>query len=347
MIRTRCELLIQRMKASRVSVQQCADDSGIAKRTLIRYRQGEALQPEEEVVRCLAQRLDLDPGELMAAVIAAARLNVENGLLTPSGAPAEEGRTVGGVDCYEESSLRDEVERRVDAAVGKMFSTTAPGQGTLAIAMAPTQNLDERVRKARSGRGPRPLLTLVGGYAGSGKSEFGKALAKITGWAMIDKDVTARPMTEELLRSHGGDPNDRHSELYLERVRPLEYLSTMEAACRSLECNLSTVVTAPFLREMGDETWCSRLIHRCASMGAETAFVWVDCDLPTMHDHLRQRSAARDTWKLANWDEYAATVNVNMRPCVPHIVVDNRCNAATCLADQAAALAEQVGRQGK
>lgn len=229
----------------------------------------------------------------------------------------------------------------------KLFSRTAPGDGTLVAAMVPEQNLDERVRKARGGQRNRPLLVLVGGYAGSGKSEFGKALARVTGWAVIDKDVTARPMTEQLLQARGADPNDRHSELYLDHVRPLEYRSTMEAACRSLECKLSTVVTAPFLRELNDESWCSRLIHRCASLGADVAFVWVDCDLPTMHDHIRQRGAARDAWKLAHWDEYEATVDIRMRPCVSHIVVDNRYNAAICLADQAAAIADQVSFDGQ
>lgn len=210
------------------------------------------------------------------------------------------------------------------------------------VAMVPAQSPDERMKKAHVAPRKRPSLILVGGYAGSGKTEFGQALARITGWVVIDKDVTARPMTEQLLLARGGDPNDRHSELYLKHVRPLEYLSTMEAAYRSLEGQLSTVVTAPFLRELMDKSWCSLLFRHCATLGADVACVWLDCDLLTMHDHIRQRGAARDAWKLANWNEYQAKVDVRMRPCIPHIVVDNRSDAAIDLAHQAATIAERV-----
>jgi hypothetical protein len=53
----------------------------------------------------------------------------------------------------------------------------------------------------------RPLLTVVGGYAGSGKSEFGGFLSSLTGWTLLDKDTLTRPFAERLLVSLGGDPN--------------------------------------------------------------------------------------------------------------------------------------------
>ena len=191
-----------------------------------------------------------------------------------------------------------------------------------------------------------PLLILVGGYAGSGKSEFGKAVAQVTGWPVVDKDVTARPMTEQLLEALGQDRNDRHGQVYIEKVRPLEYRCTMEAAERNIQCGHSTIVTAPFLREMSSPTWTSELKNRCEWIGCEPVYVWMDCDMDTMRVHIERRGAARDAWKIANWSEYEATVDLAMRPCVPHVVVDNRANAALSLAAQALALTQRSGQEG-
>jgi transposase len=57
-----------------------------------------------------------------------------------------------------------------------------------------------------------------------------------------------------------------------------------------------------------------------------------------MREYLQARGAARDTWKLTAWDEYTATVDLSLRPRCDHIVVDNRLNAATSLAEQARSL---------
>jgi predicted kinase len=98
-------------------------------------------------------------------------------------------------------------------------------------------------------------LALVAGYAGSGKSEAGKILASATGWAMLDKDTLSRPMTERLLEALGGDPDDRHSPMYLEHARPLEYACLMKSVWENLECGISVVAVAPFLAESADAQW--------------------------------------------------------------------------------------------
>jgi predicted kinase/transcriptional regulator with XRE-family HTH domain len=184
----------------------------------------------------------------------------------------------------------------------------------------------------------RPMLVLVGGYAGSGKTEFGGFLSSITGWTLLDKDMLTRPLAEGLLVSLGGDPNDRHTPLYRERVRPLEYRCLLSTAYENLMRGVSTVLAAPFVAEIADEAWLSRMLNRCAERAIDVTVVWMQCDLGTMRDYLQARGAARDTWKLTTWDEYAATVELSLRPRCDHIVVDNRLNAATSLAEQARSL---------
>ncbi|MET0415024.1 MAG: hypothetical protein ABW022_03255 [Actinoplanes sp.] len=48
-----------------------------------------------------------------------------------------------------------------------------------------------------------PHVVLIGGYAGSGKSELGRIIARETGWPMIDKDTITRPVVEATWFSRG------------------------------------------------------------------------------------------------------------------------------------------------
>jgi predicted kinase len=185
-------------------------------------------------------------------------------------------------------------------------------------------------------------LALVAGYAGSGKSEAGKLLAAATGWAMLDKDTLSRPITERLLQAMGGDPDDRHSSVYLEHVRPLEYECLMKAAWENLECGISVVLVAPFLAEAADTQWTGRVARRCRRLGARFEALWVDSDLESMREHLISRNASRDTWKLAHWSSYVDGIDLNLRPVVPHHVIDNRITAFRPLAEQLESVAQML-----
>lgn len=204
--------------------------------------------------------------------------------------------------------------------------------------------LQDRVLEAyrdRDAHAQRPSVTLVGGYAGSGKSEFARFLSSITGWAFLDKDTLTRPLAEALLVSYGSEPHDRHTQLYREHVRPLEYVTLLRTAMQNLDHRVSSVLAAPFIGEIADESWLGRLRNQCGSRGAELTVVWVDCDEQSMHDYLMFRGAERDRWKLENWADYLATVDFTLQPSCPHFVVDNRLNATVSIAEQATALASR------
>ncbi|MEU6441412.1 AAA family ATPase [Streptomyces sp. NPDC047046] len=185
-------------------------------------------------------------------------------------------------------------------------------------------------------------FVLVAGYAGSGKSEAGKLLASVTGWALIDKDTLTRPFVEALLRAHGVDPDDRQSPFYLEQVRPLEYDCLLKTCWENLEHGIPVVAVAPFLREVTDPRWNDRTRRHAARLGAATEVLWVDSDHTSMRERLTSRNASRDTWKLANWREYVRTVVVSSRPEGPYEAVDNRVSAGTPLAEQIEAVAERL-----
>ncbi|MFD6227019.1 AAA family ATPase [Streptomyces sp. NPDC060232] len=219
-------------------------------------------------------------------------------------------------------------------AVERALLQIAPGRPD-----SPSDDLQHRImdawkRRHTGGDPNRPTLVLVGGLAGSGKSEFARFISQLTGWPVLDKDPITRPLAERLLSELGCDPNDRHSALYREKVRPLEYQCLLEAAYANVDCSISTVLTAPFIAELSDPRWVQRLVNRCEARGVSVSVMWIQCDLDTMREYITFRSAARDSWKIQNWDEYAATVDPELRPSVPHLVVDNRLGAAISLTDQ-------------
>jgi predicted kinase len=188
-------------------------------------------------------------------------------------------------------------------------------------------------------------LVLVGGYAGSGKTEFGQHLASITGWTLLDKDALTRPLTESYLLALGTDPNDRQTDVYKQHVRPLEYRCLLNAAFSNLDNGVSTVLTAPFLQEMPDPSWLRRIAHRCAAEAIDVAVVWIHCDVDTMYAYLQGRGAARDAWKLTHWDEYLGSIELELRPRCPHLEVDNGESAAIGLAAQAQRFVSRVSHE--
>lgn len=174
-----------------------------------------------------------------------------------------------------------------------------------------------------AGRDLPPQLIVIGGYAGSGKSELGRILAKSSGWPILDKDTMTRPVVETALEVHGLPPQDRDSETYVATIRPREYEALMATADENLACGVSAIVTAPFLAEFRNAAWVERTRATCANYGAEPTFVWMDCDADSMHTYLRRRGAGRDTWKLANWDDYLARLDLDFAPDFPHVLVHN------------------------
>ena len=180
-----------------------------------------------------------------------------------------------------------------------------------------------------------PTVLLVGGYAGSGKSEYAKFLGGLTGWPILDKDSLTRPLVDQLLVALGGEANDRSSDLYRERVRPLEYRCLMEAAWDNLDCGISTILDAPFIAEFSQSDWMLRFNNRCKSKRVAVAAIWVECDPDSMQEYIEFRGAPRDMWKMDAWEDYLATLNLEMRPQGPHFVVNNRLGAAIAAVDQA------------
>ncbi|MCU1646409.1 MAG: hypothetical protein JWN03_6684 [Nocardia sp.] len=169
----------------------------------------------------------------------------------------------------------------------------------------------------------RPQVIYVGGYAGSGKTEFGRILAKKTGWAMLDKDTITRAVVDTALVQLGSTVSDRESPIYLDFVRPAEYECLAATVRENVGCGVSVVTTAPYLKEFGSEAWFRRTAAELDAMGADMEVVWIRCQPDSMHSYITRRGAARDSGKLANWDGYVRGINIAFEPPWQHTIVMN------------------------
>ncbi|MFD8497969.1 GntR family transcriptional regulator [Amycolatopsis sp. NPDC059657] len=209
------------------------------------------------------------------------------------------------------------ISRALDLLVKEGLVVTKPRAGSFV-------NIPGADQQAGAARGrTRQIKVIVAGYAGSGKTEVGRIISRLTGWAMEDKDTGTRPVVEAMLRALGRSPHDRESEVYLEQVRPAEYEALRELALENLSCGNSVVATAPYLRELADRQWCQREQADADALGVELRVIWVRTDADSMLVYLKRRGAARDTHKLEHWDEYVANVRFDFTPEMPHHVLDN------------------------
>jgi len=174
-----------------------------------------------------------------------------------------------------------------------------------------------------SGEPRRPHAFLIGGYAGSGKSELARVLSRLTGAAIIDKDTITRPVVERLLEDLGRPAHDRESQTYLEQVRPHEYEALLATIQENADVGVGVIATAPFIREFQDAAWIERVGTRLNAAGVGLTLVWVRCDATTMHTYLKRRGAARDTGKLVDWNDYAAGIDLDFQPVADHVIIDN------------------------
>jgi DNA-binding transcriptional regulator YhcF (GntR family) len=188
-----------------------------------------------------------------------------------------------------------------------------------------------------------PHVVLIGGYAGSGKTELGRILARETSWPILDKDTLTRPVVEAALEVLGCSPHDRESPTYLNVIRPREYEVLMSAMTENVQCGTSVIVTAPFILEFRDTAWINRVEATCQDMNAALSIVWVYCDATTMHTYIRHRGAARDAAKLENWNAYLATIDLEFRPPVSHTVIDNSASVVPLQSQAKKLLASVIG----
>ncbi|ROR27479.1 hypothetical protein EDD66_106176 [Mobilisporobacter senegalensis] len=80
----------------------------------------------------------------------------------------------------------------------------------------------------------------------------------------------------------------------------------------ALDYDDMVLINAPFTREIRDNEYISNLKNKLKEKDVRLVVIWVETSVEVCKQRMIARNNDRDTWKLANWDEYIKGVNFNI-----------------------------------
>ena len=149
-------------------------------------------------------------------------------------------------------------------------------------------------------------MILVTSPPASGKTFVSKQIAKkLPNVVYLDKDALI-PLSSRIFYV-AGQENNRSSAFFEEHIRNFEYETILNLGFEAIEYANLVLINAPFTREVRDNEYIKNLKAKLAEHNAELIVIWVVTDIEISRKRMIARNSPRDTWKLANWDEYVAS----------------------------------------
>src|SRR5215469_7065273 len=175
---------------------------------------------------------------------------------------------------------------------------------------------------------------VVAGPPGAGKTTVARVLlAALTPTpALLDKDTMFGSFVEYILTSSGRSIGEREGPWYDEHIKVHEYWGMTATAKQIRSFGCPVLLSAPFTQQIHHlqrwQSWTQEL------GGEPVRLIWVRSDARTLRQRLDRRESERDEGKLANFDAFIGSMNLDTEPTAPHTTVDNRLSAEGTLAAQ-------------
>lgn len=151
-------------------------------------------------------------------------------------------------------------------------------------------------------------LILVTSPPASGKTYISKQLAKALKQVVyLDKD-TLIGLSKQIFMVAGEEYN-RSSEFFEKNIRDYEYETIVAQALEALDYDDIVLINAPFTSEIRDKDYIQNLKNMLKEKNASLVVIWVETAVEVVKQRMIIRNSDRDTWKIANWEEYIAGVN--------------------------------------
>lgn len=158
----------------------------------------------------------------------------------------------------------------------------------------------EAVLRAATPGSAAARLAVIAGAPGSGKSRLAEALQRVLpGSFVVDKDWCSGPFILEIARQTATPPEEAYgTDLYWERLRPLEYGTAVASAC----ANLVGARTVFLVGGWGPELGVEHLWTSLRDTIAPSKLVVIHLDPPGIEEW-RDRMAARGSRTDSPWFE--------------------------------------------
>lgn len=154
-------------------------------------------------------------------------------------------------------------------------------------------------------------MILVTSPPACGKTKLSKKLAtQLEHVVYLDKDSLI-PLSKQIF-AVAGEPYNRSSDFFEHNIRNYEYEVIVDMGLEALKYDNVVLINAPFTLEIRDPAYIANLCAKLAEADARLSIVWIVTDPEVCHQRMIHRNSDRDTWKLANWDEYIKTVNFDV-----------------------------------
>lgn len=166
-------------------------------------------------------------------------------------------------------------------------------------------------------------LILVTSPPASGKTYISKQLAtRLKHVVYLDKD-TLIVLSNQIFKVAGVEPN-RSSDFFEENIRDFEYKATLDLAMEALNYDDIVLINAPFTREIREVAYINELKQRLLAKDTRLTVVWVITEIEVIRQRMIERNSPRDTWKLANWEQYIDEVDFDIPRSIddPNVVDD-------------------------
>ena len=154
-------------------------------------------------------------------------------------------------------------------------------------------------------------LILVTSPPACGKTYISRKLAaNLKHVVYLDKDTLIVLSKQIFAVAH--EEYNRSSEFFEKNIRDYEYTAIVNLAFEALEYDDIVLINAPFTREVRDKSYMDNIRQKLRQKNAKLIVIWVQTDIEVVKQRMIQRNSDRDSWKLANWNQYIEGVNFNI-----------------------------------
>ena len=187
-----------------------------------------------------------------------------------------------------------------------------PGSALSAMRFAPSDAHERTSKKTlRKPLPTRPLLVLVMGVAGSGKTTLAQEILRHLSAVYLDNNQIADAFF----------PDTRNGTAYA-KLRPRIYSALYTVTEENLRLGNWVLLDAPHVKEMQCPEWRSFIKRMVVRTKAKMIVIRCFCSERVLSARIRARGEPRDNWKLDHWQEFLKKEPIEVPIPFRHLNID-------------------------